>query len=47
MRTMYNYNQRENGKNWSRVKDGCLAPGRTVGRNIILTLTYGAMWYGR
>jgi hypothetical protein len=36
-------NQRENGKNWSRVPDGCLVPrptGRlTVGRNITLTLT--------
>jgi hypothetical protein len=35
--------QRENGKNWSRVPDGCLTPGRigrlTVGRNITLTLT--------
>jgi hypothetical protein len=34
---------RENGKNWSRVPDGCLIPRRTgrltVGRNIILTLT--------
>jgi hypothetical protein len=36
-------NQRENGKNWSRVLDGCLTPGRTgrltVGRNVTLTLT--------
>jgi hypothetical protein len=35
-------NQREKGKNWSRVPDGCLASGRTdrltVGRNITLTL---------
>jgi hypothetical protein len=36
-------NQREKGKNWSRVQDGCLTPRRTgrptVGRNITLTLT--------
>jgi hypothetical protein len=36
-------NQRENGKNWSRVPDECLIPRRTgrlsVGRNITLTLT--------
>jgi hypothetical protein len=36
-------NQRENGKNWPWVPDGCLTPGRTgrltVGRNITLTLT--------
>jgi hypothetical protein len=35
--------QRENGKNWSRVPNGCLTPRRTgrltVSRNIILTLT--------
>jgi hypothetical protein len=34
-------NQRENGKNWSRIPDGCLTPGRTgrltVVRNIIVT----------
>jgi hypothetical protein len=34
-------NQREKGKNWSRVPDGCLAPGQfgqlTVGRNVTLT----------
>jgi hypothetical protein len=33
---------RVNGKNWSRVPDGCLTPGRTnqltAGRNITLTL---------
>jgi hypothetical protein len=36
-------NQRESGKNWSQVPDGCLTQGRTgrltVGRNITLTLT--------
>jgi hypothetical protein len=36
-------NQRGDEKNWSRVPDGCLTPGRTdrltVGRNITLTLT--------
>jgi hypothetical protein len=36
-------NQRENGKNWSRVPDGSLTPGRTgrltVDRNITLNLT--------
>jgi hypothetical protein len=36
-------NQRENGKNWSRVPDGCLTPRRTgrltVGHNITLALT--------
>jgi hypothetical protein len=36
-------NERENGKKWSRVTDGCLTPRRTVqqtvGRNITLTLT--------
>jgi hypothetical protein len=36
-------NQREKVKNWSRVPDGCLTPGRTsrltVVRNIPLTLT--------
>jgi hypothetical protein len=36
-------NQRENGKNWSRVPGECLTPRRTgrqtVGRNITLTLT--------
>jgi hypothetical protein len=35
--------QRENGKNWSRVPDGCLTPKRTgrvtFGRNTTLTLT--------
>jgi hypothetical protein len=35
--------QREKGKNWSRVPDGCLTPRRTgrltVGRNVTLTLT--------
>jgi hypothetical protein len=35
--------QREKGKNWSRVPDGCLTPRRTgrltVGRNITLILT--------
>jgi hypothetical protein len=35
-------NQKENGKNWSRVPDECLTPGRTgrltVGRNITLTI---------
>jgi hypothetical protein len=34
-------NQRKNRKNWSRVPDGCLTPGRTgrltVGRNVTLT----------
>jgi hypothetical protein len=34
-------NQREKGKNWSGVPDGCLIPRRTgrltVGRNITLT----------
>jgi hypothetical protein len=39
-------NQRENGKNWSLVPDGCLIPGRTgrltVGRNITVTLT---LWW--
>jgi hypothetical protein len=33
-------NKKENGKNWSRVPDGCLTPGRTgwltVGRNVTL-----------
>jgi hypothetical protein len=37
-------NQSEMGKNWSRVPDGCLTPGRTgrltVGHNITLTLTF-------
>jgi hypothetical protein len=37
-------NQREKGKNWSRVSDRCLTPRRTgrltVGRNITLTLTW-------
>jgi hypothetical protein len=37
-------NQREKGKNWSRVPDGCLTPRKTgrliVGRNITLTLTW-------
>jgi hypothetical protein len=41
--TVYKNNQRENGKYWSRVPDGCLTPGRTgrltVIRNITLTLT--------
>jgi hypothetical protein len=36
-------NPRDKGKNWSRVPDGCLTPGRTgrltVGRNMALTLT--------
>jgi hypothetical protein len=36
-------NQREKGRNWWRVPDGCLTPRRTgrltVGRNITLTLT--------
>jgi hypothetical protein len=34
---------KENGKNWSRLPDGCLIPRRTgrltVGRNITLTST--------
>jgi hypothetical protein len=42
-------NQREKGKNWLRVSDGCLTPGRTgrlaVGRNITLTLTFRARGY--
>jgi hypothetical protein len=37
-------NERENGKNWWRVLDGCLIPRRTgqltVGRNIILTFDF-------
>jgi hypothetical protein len=41
---LFKNNQREKGKNWSRVPDGCLTPGRTgrltVGRNITLTLTF-------
>jgi hypothetical protein len=41
---LYTNNQRENGKNWSRIPDGCLTPGRTgrltVVCNIILTLSY-------
>jgi hypothetical protein len=36
-------NQREKGKNWPLVPDGCLTPGQTgrltVGHNITLTLT--------
>jgi hypothetical protein len=41
-------NQRENGKNWSRVPGGCLMPRQTdrqtVGRNITLTLTRPPLW---
>jgi hypothetical protein len=41
--TVKKNNQRENGKNWSRVPGGCLISRRTsrqtVGRNITLTLT--------
>jgi hypothetical protein len=36
-------NQREMGKNWSRVLDGCLTPRKTgrltVSRNVTLTFT--------
>jgi hypothetical protein len=39
--------QRENGKNWSRVPDGCLTLGRTVrltvGRKINLNLTFNKL----
>jgi hypothetical protein len=42
-RNCLKHNQGENGKNWSRVPDGCLTPRRTgrltVGRNVALTLT--------
>jgi hypothetical protein len=38
--------QREKGKNWSRVPDVCLTPRWTdwlpVGRNVTLTLTFGS-----
>jgi hypothetical protein len=36
--TLPKNNQRENGRNWSRVPDGCLTPrrigGLTVGHNV-------------
>jgi hypothetical protein len=39
-------NQRENGKNWSRVADGCLTLGRTARLSVVIhiTLTLTLIW---